>query len=83
MFGLGGLMFVGMSYIPQEPDEENPNPEKTAREVRTVGAVIAGVGVAMAITGAVLLSSGRTRVELIKSNRGDAKLVFDHGVLRF
>ncbi len=83
MFGLGGLMFVGMSYIPQEPSEDDPNPGQTAREVRTIGAVMAGVGVAMAITGAVLLSGGRTRVELIKSNRGDAKLVLDHGVLRF
>lgn len=82
-FGLGGLMFVGMSYIPQEPTADDPHPDRTAQEVRTIGSVIGGVGLAMTIGGIILLSEGRTQVELIKSSRGDAKLIFDRGVFRF
>jgi hypothetical protein len=85
MFVLGGTMFAGISFISENetPTPENPDPARTARQVRTVGVALAGIGAASLITGIVLLSAGRTRVELIPANRSHTGLVLDHGVLRF
>lgn len=85
MFTLGGGMFFGMSYISENetPSEENPNPKKTAEQVRTIGLAIGAVGLVGVAVGLVMLSAGNTRVEIVEASRGHSGLVFDNGVFRF
>jgi hypothetical protein len=85
MFMLGGTMFAGISFISEneKPTPDNPDPARTARQVRAVGVTLAAIGAASLVTGIVLLSVGRTRLELIPAKRGHTGVVLDHGVLRF
>jgi hypothetical protein len=72
------------SYMRRVPTPQNPNPEPEKILER-------GIGIPFFVIGAVFLSFGltwllpsnHTRVEIIKTARGEPKLVFDHGVFRF
>lgn len=85
VFTLGGGMFFGMSFLnaSEKPSPENPNPERAAADVRNAGLIFGAIGIAGIVTGIALLSSGTTRVELIKSSPEHTGLVLDNGVLRF
>lgn len=85
VFTLGGGMFFGMSFLNanEKPSAENPNPARAAADVRNVGLAFGAIGLAGVITGIVLLSSGTTRVEIIKSTPQQTGLILDGSVLRF
>jgi len=85
VFTLGGGMFFGMSFLnaSEKPSPENPNPERAAADVRNAGLIFGAIGVAGIVTGIALLSSGTTRVEIIKSTPQQTGLILDGGVLRF
>jgi len=84
MFTLGASLFLAASFATTgAPTPKNPDPERTAREVRTFSLILGGIGVATVVTGIVLLSAGRSRVELIKTARGGPLLMLDNGILRF
>jgi len=84
MFTLGASLFLAASFATTGvPTQENPDPERVARDVRAFSLVLGGIGVATVVTGIVLLSAGRSRVELIKTSRGGPLLMLDTGILRF
>lgn len=85
VFTLGGGMFFGMSFLNanEKPSAENPNPQRAAADVRNVGLVFGAIGIAGIVTGIALLSSGTTRVEIIKDTPERSGLILDRGVLRF
>lgn len=84
MFALGGTLFFAASFATTgKPTEKNPDPERVASELRTFSLILGGIGVASVVTGIVLLSSGRSRVELIKTSRDGPVLMLDKGILRF
>lgn len=85
IFALGGAMFFGMSFInaSEKPSVENPNPKEASIEVRNAGLAFGAVGFVGLASGIVLLSSGMTRIEIIKSTPKHTGLVLDQGVLRF
>lgn len=84
MFALGGTLFFAANFATTgAPTPKNPDPDRVAKDVRSFSLVLGGIGVAAVVTGIVLLSTGRSHVELIKTSRGDPLLTLDRGILRF
>ncbi|MDC3988117.1 hypothetical protein [Polyangium jinanense] len=83
-FVLSGVAIAGMSYtIDTTPTPEVPDPARQINTVRTIGLVTLGIGAAGFIGGIMLLSEGRTRVELVKAQKGNTGVVVENGILRF
>ncbi|HVK70341.1 MAG TPA: hypothetical protein VM694_38070, partial [Polyangium sp.] len=84
VLSLGGIMFTAASFTMNgTPTPENNEPMKDVRAVRTIGLVTLGIGVASVVGGAMFLSEGRTRVELVKAQGANTGVVLENGVLRF
>lgn len=82
-FTLSGAMLFGVSFASVKATPQQPNPAEEAHTMRTAGAVVGSIGLGMAIGGIYLLASGKTQVELIKTNRGETALSLSGGVFRF
>ncbi|TKC95783.1 hypothetical protein [Polyangium fumosum] len=84
VLSLGGVMFTAASFtMDTKPTPQDPDPMKDVRAVRTIGLVTLGISVASVVGGAILLSDGRTRVELVKAQGANTGVVLENGVLRF
>ncbi|MDI1444032.1 hypothetical protein [Polyangium sp. 6x1] len=84
VLGLGGTMFTAASFtMDTTPTPENPNPAQDVRAVRTIGLVTLAMGAGSLVGGIMLLSEGRTRIELVKGQRGSTGVVLENGILRF
>ncbi len=83
IFALSGTMLFGFSFLKSTPTPNNPNPNETATETRAAGLVVGGVGAGMLIGGIFMLAAGQTRVDLIKTPRGETALAWDRGAFRF
>ncbi|MDI1475467.1 hypothetical protein [Polyangium sp. y55x31] len=83
-FAVSGAAITGMSYtIDTTPTPEVPDPVRQIRTVRTIGLVTLGIGAAGFVGGLMLLSEGRTRIELVKAQNGSTGVVLENGILRF
>lgn len=82
-FALSGTMLFGLSFMSTKPTATNPDPDQSAGEMRTAGLIIGGIGTGMLVGGILLVAGGRTRVELLKTDRGETALAWDRGAFRF
>jgi hypothetical protein len=83
IFTLSGSMLFGLSFASNTPTAAGQEPEQSGREMRTAGLVVGGVGAGMLVGGILMLAGGRTRVDLIKTERGETALAWDRGAFRF
>jgi len=82
-FALSGTMLFGLSFMSTKPTATNPDPDQSTGEMRTAGLIIGGIGTGMLVGGILLVAGGRTRVELLKTDRGETALAWDRGAFRF
>ncbi|MDC0743818.1 hypothetical protein [Polyangium mundeleinium] len=84
VLSLGGVMFTAASFtMDTTPRPDNTDPMKSVRAVRTIGLITLGLGAASVVGGAMFLSEGRTRIELVKAQGANTGVVLENGVLRF
>lgn len=83
IFALSGTMLFGFSFIPNRPTQASPNPVDVSTDMRVAGLIVGGIGAGMLVGGIYLLAGGRTKVDLIKTPRGETALSWDRGAFRF